>query len=236
MNWRERAARWLKNPRSLSEAIRARCDPLRYWGPQGYRAGRYWSDRLSRYGSDLRGVGNASLTSEENERLHREGAKIFLSLCREEGIEFSRTRLLDIGCGTGYYAELFREGGGTSYLGVDLSDVLFPDLRRRFPGFDFRRLDVSRKRLEGTFDLVIMIDVTQHITSPGGFAFAMRNVRERIAPDGCLILTSWLDSKARKSFYETARGAEAYREAFPGWRMSPPRPFRDKKIFSLRPK
>jgi SAM-dependent methyltransferase len=235
MSLRKRASSVLKNPRSLLSTLRARLDPLRYWGPQGYRAGRYWSDRLARFRSDLRGVGNASLTSAENEKLHREGAQVFLSLCRGEGIDFPRARLLDIGCGTGYYASLFREGGGKSYLGADITSVLFPDLRSRFPGFSFRRIDVSRERLEGAFDLVIMIDVAQHITSPEGFAFAMKNVRESLAPGGRFIVTSWLDRNARRSFYEIARGEEDYRAAFPGWRMSAPLPFRDKKIFSLRP-
>lgn len=234
MSWRERAARLLKNPRSLRESLRARIAPLRYWAPGSYRAGRYWSDRLGRFRSDLRGVGNASLSSAENERLHREGAEVFLSLCRAEGIDFARTRLLDVGCGTGYYADLFRRGGGKSYRGIDVTGVLFPDLQRRFPGFEFGLLDVSRARLEGVYDLVVMIDVTQHITSPSGFARAMANVRGSLAAGGCFIVTSWLNRNARLSFYETAREAADYRAAFPGWRMSAPLPFRDKKIFSLR--
>jgi len=233
MNWMKRAARWAGNPRSLGEALRARFDPLRYWAPGGYRASRYWADRLFRFRFDLQGVGNAALSSGENERMYRRAGEVFLSLCRTLKIEFSRTEMLDIGCGTGYYAGIFREQGGKSYLGVDVADVLFPELRRRFPGFSFLKLDVAAEALSGTFGLIAMIDVTQHITSPKGFSFALRNVREHLAPGGTFTVTSWLDGRARRSFYEVSRALDVYNAAFPGCRFSPPLPFRDKWIFGI---
>jgi SAM-dependent methyltransferase len=233
MKWMKKAARRGRDPGAFREALRNRLAPLRYWAPGGYRASRYWADRLSRFRFDLKGVGNAALSSAENERMYRRAGEVFLSLCQTLKIEFSRTEMLDIGCGTGYYAGIFREQGGKSYLGVDVADVLFPELRRRFPGFSFLKLDVAAEALPGTFGLISMIDVTQHITSAEGFSFALRNLREHLAPGGTFTVTSWLDGRARRSFYEVSRAFDVYHAAFPGCRFSPPLPFRDKWIFGI---
>lgn len=206
----------------------------KYIKPDGYDAKEYWGDRLASYGFDLRGAGDASLSREENERMYAAARETFLSLCRRDSITLSTARVLEIGCGTGFYTGILRDSGVKDYCGVDITDALFPALKEEFPDFDFRQLDVTEHSLEGTYDLVAMIDVTQHITNPDKFSFAMQNIRNHLGEAGSFIVTSWLDESARESFYEVSRSIEAYRREFPGCSFSEPTPFRDKFIFSIR--
>jgi hypothetical protein len=77
-------------------------------------------------------------------------------------------------------------------------------------------------------------DVTQHITKPARFERAMQTIRGNLAEGGVFVVTSWLDASARRSFFEVSRDLAAYQGQFPGYRFSPPRPFRDKFVFSIR--
>jgi SAM-dependent methyltransferase len=199
-----------------------------------WHAKDYWERRLRHYGLDLRGVGNKSLSLNENQRMYEDAKKAFLKLCGQEQVDFSRVRVLDIGCGAGYYAKAFSEVECPCYLGIDITDVLFPYLSNTYPNYHFKQIDITKDSLEGKFDLIIMIDVTQHITSDRGFKFAMQNIRTHLEESGCIIITSWLSKTARQSHYERSRHIEDYEKQFPGWLFSYPRPFRDKFIFTVR--
>lgn len=213
---------------------------LRYRLLRGYRSRAYWTHRLGRHGLGLRGVGCDSLSDEENRRMYEQARTQFLELCRDEVVELPAARVLDVGCGTGFYAGILAEAGCRQYVGVDITDALFGELRQRFQGFTFRRLDVTEtgaaaQDLAGPFDLILMIDVTQHITEPARFSAAMQAIRRNLAEGGVFIVTSWLDAAARHSFFEVSRDLTAYKNEFPGYRFSAPRPFRDKFIFAIRP-
>jgi len=184
----------------------------KYKNLKDYNAKLYWSDRLLKYGVSFRGVGRIDLSENANKRMYREARQAFLRLCDEHDVKFSDISMLDIGCGTGFYAKIYQENGGKKYLGVDITDVLFPMLRREFPGFEFRRLDISMENLSGKFDLVIMIDVTQHIISSRKFSHAMENVRTCLNKNGLFITTSWLSNRISNSFYEVGRSMEVYKK------------------------
>lgn len=202
--------------------------------PGIYRPQAYWRHRLRKYEFDLRGVGHKGLSHQENERTYSTARSVFLELCCEQRIDFRSAHMLDVGCGTGFYAKAFQQAGGQHYLGIDITDVLFAKLRAQFLGFDFMKLDITSQELCGVFDLVVMIDVTQHIVSRRKFSSAMRNIRSHLRQDGILILTSWLSEKiVRRTSYEVARPLWLYKKEFPGCEFSEPRKFRDKYIFSV---
>jgi len=203
--------------------------------PDRYRADKYWKNRLDKYGLDLRGVGNCTLSSEENERQYREAERVFLDFCRAEAIELKNARVLDIGCGTGFYAEVLRNQGVRAYTGLDITDALFDQLRARYPDFTFMQGDITRSIPPGPYDLILMIDVTQHIVDAERFSSAMRNVSRALAPQGTLVVTAWLTPEfVQRQPHEVARPMEYYRREFPDYSFSEPRPFRDKYVFAVR--
>lgn len=203
--------------------------------PDRYRPDEYWKHRLGRYGLDLRGVGNCTLSAEENERQYREAERDFLGLCRAEAIDLKDTRVLDIGCGTGFYAGVLRRQGVRAYTGLDITDALFDQLRARYPDFNFIQGDITRSVPPGPYDLILMIDVTQHIVHKERFSSAMRNVSRALAPQGTLVVTAWLTPEfVQRQPHEVARPMEYYRREFRDYSFSEPRPFRDKYVFAVR--
>ncbi|GJQ19756.1 MAG: hypothetical protein HBSIN02_01110 [Bacteroidia bacterium] len=205
----------------------------KYASRNGYDAERFWGDRFRKYGLNLVGPGHDGFSSEENERSYRDAAKVFMEVCRDEGIDLSKSTVLEIGCGTGFYAELFRSAGVTTYQGIDITDVLFSDLRQRFPGFRFLKADIGSGwvPIEGEFSLVTMIDVAQHIVSRERLDAALDAVDRFLTPQGRFIFTTELErTLAVNAFYETQWILNDFLERLRGWSFGPPRPFRDKYL------
>jgi 2-polyprenyl-3-methyl-5-hydroxy-6-metoxy-1,4-benzoquinol methylase len=200
----------------------------------GYNAKKYWEVRHKKYGFDPKGVGNKSLSNKENALQYHEARKIFLAICEKNSIDFSRISVLDIGCGSGFYTKILWDKGCVDYTGIDITDVLFNGLKERFPHYRFKQLDITKKQLQDLYDLIIMIDVSQHITYEKKFKFAMQNVKEHLKRSGLFIVTSWLNKTAKKSFYEKSRSIEIYKNCFKTENFSDPIKFRDKFIFTVQ--
>lgn len=202
----------------------------------GYNAGKYWRERFIEYGFDPRGVGNKSLSADENRRQYHKATETLISLCRQSDIEFQNAAVLDIGCGNGFYTQLLNNLGCTDYTGVDITDVLFSDLKKRFPSFQFIKCDITNKKLSGRYDFIIMIDVTQHITSERKFNFALNNIRDHMKANSLFIVTSFLKENLKNSFYEKSRAMRSYKQIFNSETFSRPQKFRDKFIFCIQGK
>ncbi|MBI2270813.1 MAG: class I SAM-dependent methyltransferase [Bacteroidetes bacterium] len=138
------------------------------------------------------------------------------------------------GCGIGFYTNIFKQNGCKNYIGLDITDTLFAELGRNYPTYTFVKKDITEQLVNGKFDVVIMIDVTQHITEENRFKNAMMHIKDAIGETGIFIVTSWLLTDKVKTFYEKARSIENYRACFPGYHFSEPVPFRDKFIFTIR--
>ncbi|MDO8401209.1 MAG: class I SAM-dependent methyltransferase [Bradyrhizobium sp.] len=66
-------------------------------------------------------------------------------------------RLLDVGCGSGYYSEVFSTllRDGVDYTGVDYSDAMIERARARYPSASFEVADATRLPYpDGAFDIV----------------------------------------------------------------------------------
>jgi len=158
------------------------------------------------------------------------------TLAQANGVDFQKDRILEIGLGNGFYAQMLQKQGVSPdrYLGLDITDVNFAAIRRMAPGFRLERCDITATKPAGRFDVVLLIDVTQHIVDPVRFVDAMKNIQACLAPGGVLIVSSWLDSAARDSFYEKSRDLATYQSAFSGWQISDPLAYRDKWIFTVK--
>jgi 2-polyprenyl-3-methyl-5-hydroxy-6-metoxy-1,4-benzoquinol methylase len=209
-------------------------EQIRYKRGKGYKAESYWTARHSKFQFDPRGVGDRYLTVEENLKQLHIGGQLLLELCNEEKIDFVSDRILDVGCGTGYYAQIFQHHGCTNYLGIDIVDTLFDGLRQHLPGFDFKKLDISTKPLTGMYDVIIMMDVAQHITEEQRFLFAMENLKTHLASNGVIIISTIIGKNRRLGFYVVERTLAVFRNAFDGYRFSEPISFLTNKLFSIR--
>lgn len=208
--------------------------PLKYRTKGGYDAAQYWRDRLTSYGTSLKGVGDEGLSEQENREMYENAAGAFLSLCRQEGIDFATARVLEIGCGNGFYTRLLQEQGVNRYLGVDITDALFPALTGRFPGFRFIRRDITTDLIDGEFDLILMIDVIEHIVGEAKLDFAMSNVQRCLAENGCFLVAPVAAQGRRSLFYVRFWSVEDIRRRLPGCLSGAPIPFRYSHLLVAR--
>jgi SAM-dependent methyltransferase len=161
---------------------------LRYSRGKDYDAYRFWSDRFGHYGLTLTAVGDQGLSEVANQERHEAARRLVLAHCAEQGLDFTSARVLDIGCGTGFFAEAIESAGATDYTGIDITDALFHQLEERYPGFVFVRRDVTSDKITGTYDLVLMIDFIQHILSPKKLRSAISSAAGCLTDGGTLIL------------------------------------------------
>lgn len=210
--------------------------PIKYWRPGGYDARKYWEDRFSRYGMSFRGSGHEGFTEQANALLYARDVEVVRALLEQQRIELPASRVLEVGCGTGAYTQLLRDAGVREYLGVDLTDILFPELRSRFPDYGFQCLDVTRDGLGGPFDLVVMIDVVQHIVSREDFEYAIRNVWSAAGEEALILLGPLASRPARRRhlFYVRFWGIDDARPALPPLHSLLQVPFRHGLLLMLR--
>ena len=209
--------------------------PLRYRRGQGYDAERYWGDRFRRYGRSLKGPGHEGFSEEENARVYAQARTVVLDACRRAGVRFPEARVLEIGVGTGFYTRMCRDEGTRSYTGVDVTDTLFGELRREFTDYEFVRRDAAAETIEGEYDLVLMIDVVEHIVTEEGLAAAMGNVRRVLAPAGVFLLALPAPGTgAERLFYLRAWRLEEVLAHLEGLQTEPPEPFRYGMLLTAR--
>jgi ubiquinone/menaquinone biosynthesis C-methylase UbiE len=88
------------------------------------------------------------------------------------------TRVLDVGFGEGYGAEILTASVG-EYVGLDMSDdaVQHAASRYTFPNVRFERSDAETIPFDaGTFDLVVSFHVLEHVAEPDSYLKEMARV------------------------------------------------------------
>jgi SAM-dependent methyltransferase len=167
---------------------------------------RYWSDRLGQTFS-LEGVGWLGLGEAFNRRLYQVRRHVFRRAIRGL-VDPPRARVLDVGSGTGFYIDLWRELGAGEVTGSDLTGVAVERLRSRYPDVRFEQLDISAPELvlEGGYHAISAMDVLFHIVDDEGYARAIRNLAALLAPGGRLIFSEFLlHGETRRGEHETDR-------------------------------
>ena len=102
----------------------------------------YWEERL-RNNPGITGVGYTSLGRGYNEWLYRIRRRVFLRLMRSLKGNWSANRVLDVGSGTGFYIQLWKEIGVKSLVGSDLTEISVLNLRAKYPFDTFHQLDIG---------------------------------------------------------------------------------------------
>ncbi len=101
------------------------------------------------------------------------------------------SKLLDIGCATGYLLELAQEKG-CDCSGVEVSSFAAKEASKKFPKRIFNGTIEQAKYKDKQFDIITMIDLLEHVTDP---IKTLNEVKRILKPDGyILIVTPNIDS------------------------------------------
>ena len=96
--------------------------------------------------------------------------------------------ILDIGCADGEVTETLGQITGARVVGVDIAETAVQAARRR--GIEAYRVDLNGEQLpfqDGTFGLVYMAEVIEHLAAPDR---AFRELSRVLEPGGHLLLTT----------------------------------------------
>ncbi len=175
--------------------------PLRYKAKDGYNAQKFWSERFKRYGASLKAAGNVNLTEQENIKMYEKSGKTILDLFKTYEIMLKDKRVLEIGCGTGFYTKLMSEIGVTDYMGLDITDTLFSVLKQKFPSYNFICVDITQKGLNERFDIILMLNVIEHIVSEQKLTNTLINVDNSLIKGGIFVVGALLEKTKKHTFY-----------------------------------
>lgn len=92
-------------------------------------------------------------------------------------------KVLDVGCGKGWFLETIFKGGVKNLYGCDFVKNL------DFENFKFELVDFNKQELpynDEEFDMVICSDVLEHIENPSQL---LRDIRRVIKPNGFIFIT-----------------------------------------------
>ncbi len=160
----------------------------------------YWSNRLKE-GSRLAATGTRPFGEEYQRYLYRLKERSITRILRPYRDRIQDGRVLNVGCGWGYFEPMFKRMGAREVVGVDFVDETIRELKATRPEFEYHRANISEPwpvALQGrTFDLVTSIDVLYHIVHPESFTHALRNLCGACDPDGGLLM--WSDAPQRKN-------------------------------------
>jgi len=212
-------------------------EPRQYGTPAGdYDARRYWSNRFARYNESLRGPGDEGLSDEQNQREYQAAGEQFMALCRSLPVDYIQANVLEIGPGSGYYTALLRQLGVRRYTGLDIAGSLLPTLDAQFGGYHFAQADVVRLPLEpgsAHFDLIVIIDVIEHIVDRAALAAALSGLGMLLAPHGRLLVAPLMDASQRHLFYVHFWSEQDVTGCTPGLQLEAAAPFRQGKLVAL---
>jgi SAM-dependent methyltransferase len=208
--------------------------PLKYGKGDDYDAAGYWDTRLGKYGDNLKGAGDEGKSHADNVREYEQDEKIFSELVKKLELDFANISVMDIGCGTGFYTDILKRLGVKKYTGLDITDTLFAKHKENFADYEFVKKDITTEKVEGKYDLIIMIEVLEHIVNDNKLSFAMENVKNCLTDDGVFIISSIWDKGKKHMFYVRRWTLDEIKQRFEGYTFSEPLPFRSANIITIR--
>lgn len=174
-----------------------------------------------RYSTDERERRRRDPLNRGIQELHREWRLRLAERLRARGLPTTRSRVLDVGCGSGDLLAFFSELGAdpANCSGIDLILERVEIARRRLPDANIVCGDASALPWpDGSFDLVAMSMVVSSILSES-FADKVCNEAARVlAPSGTLV---WYDTRLPNPLNRHVRSVRAsrIRTLFPGFQV-----------------
>jgi SAM-dependent methyltransferase len=173
-----------------------------------YRPKEFWDQRL-REQFDLRGTGETGLSVAYNEACYRLRREVLDRALAEAGADPAGERVLDVGCGTGFFTGYYLERGAR-VTGIDIAPTSIERLTERYPQATFILGDISETPVTGTFAIVNAFDVLYHITDDARWESAVRHLARAVASGGVLLLTDRFARFRRMDSHNIARMLDRY--------------------------
>lgn len=170
----------------------------------------YWESRLNE-SFNLHGVGDIGLGVNYNNALYNVRKFAFHKLMKGLKMDFSKKQILDIGSGTGFYIERWKELNVNSIKGTDITNVVVENLSKKFPDNSFMQLDIGEKNdsLVPTYDFISAFDVLFHIVDDKRFEQAIKNINTLLTKNGYFVISdNFVHGKTKRLEHQVSRSYE----------------------------
>lgn len=175
---------------------------------------QYWEKRLaSNY--NLQGVGYISYGKHYNSWMYRVRKKVFHMI--SDKVKIDNKSVLDIGPGTGFYLNLWKEHGASFLAGADITETVVKNLSDTNLCDAIYLQDIS-KELEPEiaqrhFDVISAFDVLFHIVDDAGYAKAISNVHNMLSEGGLFIFSdNFLHNNKSINVHQVSRSLEEIKD------------------------
>jgi SAM-dependent methyltransferase len=195
-----------------------------------YENDSYWNKRLER-DFNLAGVGHAGVGLAFNRWAYRVRRAVLLRTMKHHGIPVSGAHILELGFGTGFYLDLWRELGAGRVTGFDITDIAVNSARERYPKeWRFERANIGEPMplndAAGRCDLVTAFDVLFHIVDDKSWEGALDNIAAALKPGGHAVIFDKFQAVENAISHVRRRTLDCYREALTRRRL---------KVVTIRP-
>lgn len=164
------------------------------------------------YGFNILYAANKGLTPNQNKDKRQRKINQLSKFLHKFGVNKNYS-VLDIGCGVDIFTDYFLKEGFESYKGVDLTEEVINNLKSKFRnGFEFEQKGICKEKIEGIYDLIIMMSVTQHIIKDKHFRFIMQNIQNSLNKNGLFLVTDMANVDRRDSLYTRRRPLSYYKK------------------------
>ena len=176
-----------------------------------FKAQVYWEERLKSKFS-LAGTGHCGFSERYNGYMYRRRKDVLDAALRNFCIEVRGKKVLDIGCGTGFFVNYYLGKKAAVVMGVDITEVSINQLRIKFPLQQFLKLDVGKEAipLSEKFDVVNAFDVFYHIVDDKEFSYALENVNSCCAKNTWVLFTDCLNPELSEAVHVKYRNLGEY--------------------------
>lgn len=156
-----------------------------------YTPSHYWEHRLQK-NFDLTGVGHGGLGPHYNAYLYQRRLETLSAGLARIKQPLAGMRILEVGCGTGFYTNFFTQHNVSKYYGIDISKTSAKKLKQRHPLFHFICADITESTpiyAENLFDIVFAADVLFHIVADERWERALDTMASHLTSGGWLIIS-----------------------------------------------
>ena len=159
------------------------------------RVQQFYDDFAPSYHADRYGT-------EEQRAINAVAQEMVLRLLWDR--DLGSSTVLDCGCGTGRFSQLFSERGAV-VTGIDASPKMLELAAQRAPKASFQVADVTNLPFENQFDIVICSQVLTHLHEYEG---PLRSMRRALKPGGVVIVDFRNRLAPRNALYALRTGLQ----------------------------
>ncbi len=182
----------------------------------GFDASAYWQERVGA-DADLAVVGHRAMGLAYNSEIYARRIEAMESMLeRHVNKPLEQLRVLDIGCGSGFYTGFWQARGVCEYVGLDISSRAIGHLANAYPKYRFVRADITEAlpdtlSVRGSFDIITVFDVLYHIVDNRRVESTIANIGGLVTEDGRLFV---MDCLCRRNYQVSKHVIYRARDAY----------------------